>query len=145
MKLRRTTVLSGIENALRKKIIPLLADDFARNEVHLAASLIGIDCAGRDEEVALLVEEQDRIRALFAEAAGKVGDAALANRLSEMAKAKPDDLRMGALMEATARLRDLLVELHIYVESQDEQWASELDRAIWRLIRDNESARNPKP
>ena len=85
MKLRRTTILAGIENALREKILPLIDDDFARNEVHLAATLVSVERDERDTMAALLVEEHERLRALFAQAAGIIGETALKVRLDNAA------------------------------------------------------------
>ena len=143
MKLRRTTILAGVENALREKILPLIGDDFARNELHLAASLIAAERDERDAMVALLVEEHDRLRSLFAAAAAKVDDAALRQRLETAATERTSNFRISALEEVTRELRGLLVELHIHVEARAEGAARELDTAIWRAIRDTERARNP--
>lgn len=144
MKLRRTTVLAGIEHALREKIIPLLEDDFARNEVHLATSLLDVDRMERDSAVALIVEEHARLRALFAEAAKVAEDADLMARLDMAATGRSDDLRISALEKQTGTLRDLLVDLHVHVEGRDDPAARDLDIKIWRAIRDTEDARNPR-
>lgn len=143
MKLRRTTILAGIENALREKILPLIDDDFARNEVHLAATLVSVERDERDTMAALLVEEHERLRALFAQAAGIIGETALKVRLDNAAGGRTGNLRISALEAQTGELRDLLVELHEHVEARDDAAALELDRAIWRAIRDTERARNP--
>lgn len=144
MKLRRTTVLSGIESALREKILPLIADDFARNEVHLAASLVAVERDERDSMVALLVEEHDRLRALFGEASDVVDDPALSARLDMASSVSARlNLRISALEETTRALRELLVDLHRHVEARSDPSARALDAAIWRAIRETEDARNP--
>jgi hypothetical protein len=143
MKLRRTTILQHIETLLTQDIMPIVPDDFARNDVRMAASLLAIDRAERENAVALLVEEHARLRALFAEAAGVVADAGLRERLASAAANSTGNFRLSALEAETGALRDLLVELHVYVEGRDDDAAQNLDRAIWRAIRDTERARNP--
>ena len=143
MKLRRTTILAGIEHDRSEKILPLIADDFARNEVHLAASLIGVERAERDGLVALMVQEHERLRALFGDAAETVNDEALGERIRSAALPGKQDLRISALEEVTRELRELLVDLHRHIETREDDAARELDRAIWRAIRDTENARNP--
>jgi hypothetical protein len=143
MKLRRTTILQHIETLLTQDIMPIVPDDFARNDVRMAASLLAIDRAERENAVALLVEEHERLRALFARAAGVVADAALRERLEAAAEDRKRDFRFSALEAETGALRDLLVALHVHVENREDADAGELDRAIWRAIRDTERARNP--
>ena len=145
MKLRRTTILAGIEHTLREKIAPLIGDDFARNDLYMTATLVSIEREERDAMVALLVEEHERLRALFGDAAGVIDDAALCERLKAAAQAcVRQDLRISALEGLTRDLRELLVELHRHVEERDDAAARDLDRAIWRTIRDTEDARNPR-
>jgi len=145
MKLRRTTILAGIEHTLREKIAPLIGDDFARNDLYMTATLVSIEREERDTMVALMVEEHERLRALFGDAASVIEDPALGDRLKAAAQAPVrQNLRISALEKVTGELRDLLVELHRYVEARDDSAARDLDRAIWRAIRDTEDSRNPR-
>jgi hypothetical protein len=142
MKLRRTTILQHIETLLTQDIMPIVPDDFARNDVRMAASLLAIDRSERENAVALLVEEHERLRALFAKAAGIVADAALRERLQAASACRTRDFRLTPLETETGMLRDLLVALHVHVEARKDADARELDKAIWRAIRDTERARN---
>jgi hypothetical protein len=143
MKLRRTTILTGIETLLSQDIMAMLADDFARNDVRMAASLLAIDRAAREDAVALMVEEHDQLRALFARAAGAIREAALRERLEHAAQGRTENFRLSALEAETGVLRNLLVDLHIHAEMRHDPAARELDRAIWRVIGEIERARNP--
>ncbi len=142
MKLRRTTILQGIEAMLTNDIKPMLTDDFANNDVRMAASLLAIDRAGRENAVALLVEEHDRLRGLFAQALVIVDDPALRDRLVAATNDRTTNLRLSALESETGALRNLLVELHEYVETRSDPDARDLDSAIWRLIRETETTRS---
>lgn len=144
MKLRRTTILKQIETMLTQNIMPIVPDDFAHNDLRMAASLLAIDRMERESAVALLVEEHERLRSLFAGAAAKVDDAAIRERLETAATARTANFRLSVLEAQTGTLRDLLVELHIHVEARDDAAAGELDTAIWQAIRDTERARNPE-
>jgi hypothetical protein len=143
LKLRRTTILQQIETLLTQDIMPMLADDFAQNDVRMAASLLAIDRLERENAVALLVEEHERFRALFAAAAAVVDEAPLRQRVGTAADERTRDFRLSALEAETGKLRDLLVELHVHVEGREDEAARELDKRIWRTIRDTERARNP--
>lgn len=143
MKLRRTTILQHIETLLTHDIMPIVSDDFARNDVRMAASLLAIDRVERENAVALLVEEHERLRAQFAEAAAVVDEATLRQRVGTAADERTRDFRLSALEAETGKLRDLLVDLHVHVESRNDSAARELDKSIWRTIRDTERARNP--
>ncbi len=143
MKLRRTTILQQIETMLTRDIMPIVPDDFAHNDLRMAASLLAIDRAERENAVALLVEEHERLRTLFARASARVDDGALRERLEAAAAEHTSNFRLSALEARTGALRDLLVELHIHVEARADAAARELDTAIWRAIRDTERARNP--
>ncbi len=143
MKLRRTTILQHIETLLTHDIMPIVSDDFARNDVRMAASLLAIDRVERENAVALLVEEHERLRAQIAEAAAVVDEATLRQRVGTAADERTRDFRLSALEAETGKLRDLLVDLHVHVESRNDSAARELDKSIWRTIRDTERARNP--
>ncbi len=143
MKLRRTTILQVIETKLTRDIMPLLSDDFAHNDLRMAASLLAIDRMERENAVALQVEEHERLRALFADAAAIVDDAALRERLQAAASGRTANFRLSALEAETGALRGLLVALHEHVEARGDPASREMDQAIWRAIRDTERSRNP--
>ncbi len=142
MKLRPGTVIQGIEETLRDRIAPLLADQpFAANDLRMALSLLAIVRLGRDDEVSLKVEENRRLREIFTEAAGSVGDPGLAGRLREAGASSDPGLGIGELDAETGRLRKLLVELHDLVDRRDDEQAKDISQSIWRALRDIEMPR----
>lgn len=144
MKLRHSTIIEGVEYVLSEKIRPLLEDGFADNDLRMAISLLAISRLAREDEVAVIVQEHDWIRALFADAAPIVRDPALAARLADAASGRDESLRLPDLDAGTAGLRALLVELHAHLESLESDEARRLDQAIWRMLRDVEAARAPR-
>ena len=142
MKLRPGTVLEGIEEALRDRIAPLLSDHpFAANDMRMALSLLAIVRLGRDDEVALKVEENRRLREIFADAAESVEDHELAGRLRNAGNSEDPGLRISQLDAETGRLRQLLVELHAWADARDDDEAKRIGRSIWRALRDIEMPR----
>ena len=77
------------------------------------------------------VEENGVLRALFAQAAPAVPDAALRERLESAARNEDPSLAISDLESANAALRGLLIELHACVEELDSPEASRIEEAIW--------------
>jgi hypothetical protein len=142
MKLRPGTVIEGIEETLRDRIAPLLADQpFAANDLRMALSLLAIVRLGRDDDVALKVEENRRLREIFADAAGSVTDPELAARTADAGRSQDPGLRISELDAETGRLRKLLVELHDHVDNRDDEQAKGISQAIWLALREIEMPR----
>jgi len=141
MKLRTETVLEGIAEALRDRIAPRLDDAFAANDARMAQSLLAIIRLAHDDEVANKVEENRRMREIFADAAKVVDDRDLATRLDMAGESHDPGLRISQLDAETGRLRNLLVELHAHVERQEGEEAKRVSQGIWGALRDIEMPR----
>ena len=76
--------------------------------------------------------ENDAMRALFAEVAGRAGSALLP-ALEEAARGSDADLSVPALDAANARLKALLIALHVHAEASLD---TELDHRIVRMMQD---------
>ena len=144
MKLTSAMVLEGVIESLRDQIAPGLDDAFAKEAARMAGSLIAIAGRAGEDAAAIRVEENDRMRSIFAEAAEVVSEEGLSARLREAAQSQDPGLRISQLDAETGRLRKLLVELHAWLEERGEPEARRLDQAIWRAIRDAEMARAPR-
>lgn len=143
MKLTGATVLEGVVDALREQVSPQLNDAFASETARMAQSLIAIVGRAGDDAVAIRVEENARMRAIFLEAAS-VAKGDLSARLAEAGDSRDPGLRISELDAEIGRLRALLVELHCWLEQQDTPEARHLDQQIWRAMRDFEMARAPR-
>jgi hypothetical protein len=144
MKLTAVSVLEGVADALRDQISPNLGDAFAAEAARMAAALITIVGRAGDDAVAIRVEENARMRAIFARAAAIVPEQEFAARLTAAAQSSDPGLRINELDAETGRLRGLLVELHGWLEGQSQADARSLDQEIWRALRDFEMARAPR-
>ncbi len=87
-----------------------------------------------DRAAARRVEENAALRALCAEGAGVVAEAALADRLRVAARTRDESLRVPDLDAGNRALRALLIELHAHVETLATAEARALDAAIWREL-----------
>ena len=143
MNLTIETALHGVATALRERIAPALTDSFAGEAARLAEILVTLCASSVDGAVAVRAEENAAIRALFADAAPVVNDAATAARLTDAARSSDPGLRISDLDRENGRLRQMLIDLHAQVEGQDGIAAREVDRRIWCLMRDAEAARFP--
>lgn len=143
MKLTGATVLEGVVDALRDQVSPQLNDAFASEATRMAQSLIAIVGRAGDDAAAIRVEENARMRAIFADASS-VAERDLSARLVEAGNSRDPGLRISELDAETGRLRALLVELHRWLEQQDSPEARSLDQQIWRALRDFEMARAPR-
>jgi hypothetical protein len=143
MKLTAETVLEGVAYALREQVSPQINDAFASDAARIAQSLIAIVGRAGDDVAAIRVEENARMRAIFAEAATVAGGD-LAQRLVDAAVSSDPGLRISELDAETGRLRARLVELHGWLELQASAEARRIDQEIWRAMRDFEMARAPR-
>lgn len=143
MKLTAETVLGGVATALQDQISPQLADNFLRDAARMAQTLLTIVARGMDDAVEIRVAENARIRGLLGLGAALVGGE-FAARLGEAAASQDPSLRISQLDGETARLRLLLVDLHLCTEMQDSAEARALCAAIWHALRDFEMARAPR-
>jgi hypothetical protein len=76
--------------------------------------------------------ENADIRALFAELADQVRDAALKAQLAEAAASRDESLTISSLDASNAALRKPLIALHVHVE---EQGLHAMEKRIWRLLK----------
>lgn len=143
MKLTNATVLEGVACALREQISPQLDDAFASEAARMAQSLIAIAARAGDDAVVIRVEENARMRAIFAHAA-TVAEGSLSVRLADAAEGRDPGLRISELDAETGGLRALLVELHTWIEQQKGAEARRIDQEIWKAMRDFEMARAPR-
>lgn len=134
--------LRAAADALRDRIAPALDDPFAIEAARLAGQLLAIAANAVDDAAALRVAENAAIRALFADAVSD--DAGLSNRLAAAAAAHDPGLRLSELDAENARLRLLLVDLHVHVETRADEAARATDARIWRLLKAIEANRAPR-
>lgn len=78
-----------------------------------------------------LAEENRAIRAIFRDAAALPAPAGLAERLRNLVSGDETDLRISSLQAANDALRDALIDLHAFVETEASEAAKAIEAAIW--------------
>lgn len=127
-------VLERVMQALLGEIAPAVQPAYRQASVTMHAMLLASVREEMDRAAARRVEENAALRALFAEAAPDVRDAALRERLESAASAEDASLRVPDLEAANLALRALLIELHAHAEAVGTAAARRIDAAIWREL-----------
>jgi hypothetical protein len=127
-------VLEQTAQQLATEIVAAVQPRYRQAGVGMLAALLIAVREEFDRAAARRVEENAALRALFAQAAGVVADAALAARLRDAAASRDESLLVPALEASNQRLRALLIALHAQVETLTTPDARALDAAIWREL-----------
>jgi hypothetical protein len=134
MKPEASHALERIMQALLGELMPAVQPAYRQASVAMQAMMLASVREELDRAAARRVEENRVLRALFAEAAPGVADAALADRLAAAAAGGDDSLLVPALEEGNRALRSLLIELHAHVEALEGSAARRIEAAIWREL-----------
>ncbi len=116
---------------LIERVIPAIGPSYHQGTVGMIASLLAIVSEEWDRAASRRIEENQRLRELFREAAPAVHDPALRSRILELAETREHDFRISALENNNCALRAALIELHAHVESQTSAAARKVEDAIW--------------
>jgi hypothetical protein len=118
-----------------QKIAMGLGDEgqaFAQGTVGLLASVLAAAGKEYDRAADIRVSENRDIRALFAELAPSVNDAALRKDLHDAAGASDPSLRISDLNDANYALRRLLTRLQIHAEQHG---GLDAQKRIWAVLK----------
>jgi hypothetical protein len=135
MKPELPRTLQGLAGTLLAELAPRLADDYAQKNAAVVAGLLLVAAEEWDRAAERRVAEHAALRRLFAEAAPRVANAPLRERLEEAARGRDPGLRIALLEQENARLRGLLVELHEHVEGRSDAAARALEERVWSELR----------
>ncbi|MGZ5988591.1 MAG: hypothetical protein ACXWLZ_06025 [Rhizomicrobium sp.] len=105
---------------------------FAQGTVGLLATVLSASAKEYDRAADIRFTENADIRALFAELAPSVKDAALRKELQDAAAAKDPSLRISDLNEGNYALRRLLTRLQIDAEDHG---ALDAQKRIWAVLK----------
>jgi hypothetical protein len=128
-------VLEVCASSLMLDVAPNVAPSYRQASVFATALLLSSIREELDRIADRRVEENRALRALFADAAPAVEEASLRERLVEAARGEEPSLRISALDAGNAALRQLLIDLHTHVETQDGAEARRIEAAIWRELK----------
>ena len=134
MKPDVSRVLEVMAGALMVDVAPNVTPSYRQASVFANALMLTNIREELDRIAERRVDENRALRALFAEAASDVADAALRERLVEAARSQEPSLRISALDRSNDALRQLAIELHAWVEAQDSAAARRIEASLWREL-----------
>ena len=110
---------------------PDLKSSYLAGSAGLTAAVLMMAAEEGDRTAHRLAEENRAIRTILKEAASLPPPADLAERLSNLAGGEDSDLRISALQAVNDALRDALIDLHAFVETEAGEKAAAFNTTIW--------------
>ncbi len=110
-------------------LAPALPPGYPQSTAGLLSFMLMLSAQEYDRAADIRARENSDMRALFAELAPRVTDAALAAKLKTASAGKDESLTITALNARNAELRKLLIVLHWSVEADAAANAS-----VWRVL-----------
>jgi hypothetical protein len=129
-----TRVFQTFAMDLMMRVIPEIGSTYHQGTIGMMASMLLMAADEWDRGASRRIEENARLRELFAAAAPAVTDAALRDRLVALAATRDDDLRISALEQNNCALRGALIDLHAHVEALQSAAARRVEEEIWREL-----------
>jgi hypothetical protein len=127
--------LRALAQTLLVEIAPQVRLKYEQNMAEVSAALLLAAAEEWDRAAERRVEENRALRRLFQDAAPKVADPSLRERLEESGRGCEGSLQIRALDRENDRLRALLIELHTYVEQHRDSESAQIEREIWEELR----------
>lgn len=117
------------------RIAPAIPEtSYAMGDVGVLAGVLVMLAQEADRAADVLVRENAAMRALFANAAAMpLGD--LVDELRLAGAARDADLTLTTLEAANARLKTLLIALHVEAEAVNGDWGRTLEARIWAVLK----------
>jgi len=119
---------------LIERVIPAIGPTYHQGTVGMIATLLAIVSEEWDRAASRRIEENNRLRELFKQAATTINDPALRSRIFQLAKTADHDFHITALENNNCALRAALIALHAHVESQTSAEARKVEAAIWHEL-----------
>jgi len=125
------TVLTGIVRSAMMDLTSETDSPYRQFTLQMMSALLMMISQEFDRAAARLIDENDALVALFRDAQSAVRDDALRAALRDAVAAPSPPVLVSALRERNRPLRDLLIRLHVHVETLDGPAARALDERIW--------------
>jgi len=131
MKPEAGDILGTAADQLMGQIAPNLNAHYLQGSLAVQALLLKFAAREYERGADIRFAENADMRALFAELAPNIGDAALRAQLMAAAATKDTSLAISALNAANAELRRLLIALQIHIEGTGDSAAQ---KRIWEAL-----------
>jgi len=119
---------------LIERVIPAIGPSYHQGTVGMIATLLAIVSEEWDRAASRRIEENNRLREMFKQAAPAINDPALRSRIFQLAKTADHDFHITALENNNCALRAALIALHAHVETQTSTEARKVEAAIWHEL-----------
>lgn len=129
-----TRVFQTFAMDLMMRVIPEIGSAYHQGTIGMMASMLLMAADEWDRAASRRVEENARLREIFAASAPVVTDSALRDRIVALAATRDDDLRVSALEKNNCDLRAALIDLHAHVEALEGAAARRVEEEIWREL-----------
>jgi hypothetical protein len=134
MRPRVETVFQTMAMDLIERVIPAIGPSYHQGTVGMIATLLAIVSEEWDRAASRRIEENNRLREMFKQAAPAINDPALRSRIFQLAKTADHDFHITALENNNCALRAALIALHAHVETQTSTEARKVEAAIWHEL-----------
>ncbi|MFT7128716.1 MAG: hypothetical protein ACI89U_000824 [Gammaproteobacteria bacterium] len=128
-----SVLLASIET-LTTEIAPHFDGDYRGGTVSSIAVLMSLLGNEYDRAADMRFTTNKEIKEIFANAFTHLSDSDLALRLKNSSELEEISLRITDLDRSSALLKNLLIELHLYVEDLSEPWAEKINKDIWAFL-----------
>jgi hypothetical protein len=135
MKPEVDVVLRSMMTKLLLEVAPAVSDAYVRSNVEAMGVLLAAAAEEFDRAAEVRVAENRSMREILRATTEHVPEGDLRSRLAIAAQEREASLRIGDLNAVNDRLRALLIEIQALVEGSDEEWAHQINRAIWAELR----------
>jgi hypothetical protein len=145
MKPEVDQILGISAGQLMAGVIPLLPNSYSQGSTAVLSFLMLFSAQEYERGAEIRVADNTDMRAVFGALAPLVRDTELKAKLREAAASTDSSLLISALDKSNAHLRALLIELHIYLESQDGDAGRAGEKRIWDVLKASAARRLVKP
>lgn len=136
-------------NTLLTQILPALESSHFQGATYLISILLDFAAQEYERGAEVRVRDNDGMRMLFAEAAGKVNDPEMIEKLIAAAGTRESSLRISELDRVNDLMKELFIQLQTLIEDMPGAWARDfegrmlghlVDRANWHELKLPEEA-----
>jgi hypothetical protein len=130
------TILNSIGMDLASRYLPKASSDSEKADLILKAFLLGVVAEEFENAAHRRIEENTALRQLFSESIPVIQDPGLKSRLASTSETKDSDTHISALDRTNNHLLNILIELHAYLDEQEDEESRRLLEKIWEALKD---------
>jgi hypothetical protein len=142
MRPRVPAVFETMAADLIERVVPAIGPPYHQGTIGMISTMLSLVGEEWDRAASRRIEENDRVREIFRDAAKVTKNRVLNARLLELAETSDSDFRISALESDNCALRGALIELHAQIETESGPEARRIEDLIWKeLLRSTERRR----